>query len=335
MPTERDGVVSPKPERLVTMAVDDNMAYAACVLLSSLQDSARESFAIALGFLSGSLSTENQDLIRKVCQSLGVRIEFEELEPDTRFITQGHISATTFTKFQLSDRHTEPHLWIDADTVALPGWDTLFDALDQAPRHAGLVVAERGNVGAGSLKKDADPSLLPFNAGILGWPEAARRDWSSALDELEVVSTQEQFLLNKLYATTAWRVSEKFNMMTYRIDSLNPRDLPFIIHYAGAHKPWQLSPRFRSECLRHHCPWSQWYAAEAALFDCPEVSSLLPALEQAAQDALRTGSASTNRQHTGLRVVKTLNFLGPLGWLLIWGAKPLRRGIPRGTHPFH
>jgi len=51
--------------------------------------------------------------------------------------------------------------------------------------------------------------------------------------------------------------------------------------------------------------------------------------EQAAQDALRTGSASTNRQHTGLRVVKTLNFLGPLGWLLIWGAKPLRRGIPR------
>jgi len=333
MPTERDGVAPPKPERLVTMAVDDNMAYAACVLLSSLQDSAREPFAIALGFLSGSLSTENQDLIRKVCQSLDVRIEFEELEPDPRFITQGHISATTFTKFQLSDLHAEPHLWIDADTVALPGWDTLFEAVDTAPSYAGLVVAERGDIGAD--KKEDDPSSLPFNAGILGWPEGARRNWNTALDKLEVVSTQEQFLLNSLYAKTATRVSEKFNMMTYRIDSLNLHDLPFIIHYAGAHKPWQLSPRFRSECIRHQCPWAQWYASEAVLQNRSESASLLSPLKRGAQFALGTGVARTDRQHTGLRVVKTLNFLGPLGWLLVWGAKLFKRHIPRGTHPFH
>jgi len=70
-------------------------------------------------------------------------------------------------------------------------------------------------------------------------------------------------------------VSEKFNMMTYRIDSLNLHDLPFIIHYAGAHKPWQLSPRFRSECIRHQCPWAQWYASEAVLQNRSESASLL------------------------------------------------------------
>jgi lipopolysaccharide biosynthesis glycosyltransferase len=333
MSAEQNVSVSPKTQRLVTMAVDDNMAYAACVLISSLEDSALEPFAIALGFLRGTLSSENQDLLRKVSQSLHISLKFEELEPDTRFITQGHISATTFTKFQLSDLHQEPHLWIDADTIALPRWDALFDAVVTAPPHAGLVVAERGDIGTN--KRNDDPSSLPFNAGVLGWPKGTRRNWNSALDELEVVSTQEQFLLNNLYAETAMRVSEKFNTMTYRIESLNREDMPFIIHYAGAHKPWQLSPRFRSECIRHQCPWAQWYASEELMHNRSELTSLVSSLNLGAQFALGTGVARTDRQHTGLRVVKTLNFLGPLGWLLVLGAKLFKRHIPRGTHPLH
>ena len=320
-------------DRVVTMAVDDNMAYAACVLISSLQHSSREPFTITLGHLTGTLSAVSQDLLRMVCSSLGIPLKLKELRPDARFITQGHISATTFTKFQLSDLHEEPHLWIDADTVALPGWDALFEVVSTAPPHAGLVVAERGAVGGS--KELGDPSSLPFNAGILGWPRGRRRDWSSALDDVEIVSTQEQFLLNSLYSHTALRVSEKFNMLTYRIDSLRPQDLPFIIHYAGAHKPWQLSPRFRRECLRHRCPWSQWFAAEKLLLDTLAVPALRHSLARAAESALHSGVVSAGREHTGLRVIKTLNFLGPLGWLVIWGARLIRRRVPRGTHPLH
>jgi lipopolysaccharide biosynthesis glycosyltransferase len=333
MPGEQNASVSRETQRLVTMAVDDNMAYAACVLISSLKDSAREPFVIALGFLQGTLSQENQDLLRNVCQSLHISLKFEELETDTRFITQGHISATTFTKFQLSDLYQQPHLWIDADTIALPGWDALFEVVDKAPPQAGLVVAERGEIG--TTKRVDDPSSLPFNAGILGWPAGPRANWNTALDELEVVSTQEQFLLNSLYAESAMRVSEKFNMMTYRIDSLNREDLPFIIHYAGAHKPWQLSPRFRNECIRHQCPWAQWYASEEVMHKRSELTSLESSFNRGAHFALGTGVARTDRQHTGLRVVKTLNFLGPLGWPLVLGAKLFSRHIPRGTHPLH
>ena len=327
------GRASGKSDRVVTMAVDDNMAYAACVLISSLHYSARDPFAIVLGHLAGTLSVVHQDLLRTVCSSLGITISIEELRPDARFIAQGHISATTFTKFQLSDLHEEAHLWIDADAVALPGWDALFEVVATAPPGVGLVVAERGEVGGS--KEVGDPSSLPFNAGVLGWPRGRRRDWSSALDDVEIVSTQEQFLLNSLYSHTALRVSEKFNMMTYRIDSLNRQDLPFIVHYAGAHKPWQLSPRFRGECLRHHCPWAQWFAAEKLLLDTLTEPDLHQSLVQAGESALHSGLASAGRQHTGLRVIKTLNFLGPLGWLLIIGARLIRRHIPRGTHPLH
>ena len=51
-----------------------------------------------------------------------------------------------------------------------------------------------------------------------------RRDWETPLGSLAVVDTQEQFLFNELYASTARRVSEKFNLLTYRVDSLDPND---------------------------------------------------------------------------------------------------------------
>lgn len=315
------------------MAVDNNMAYAACVLISSLHNSAKEPFSIFLGYLRGTLSVVLQDLLSSLCRSLGISLVIEELLPDSRFVAQGHISATTFTKFQLSDLHQEAHLWIDADTVALPGWDALFDLVSNAPAEVGLVVAERGDVG--KKKQHGDPSSLPFNAGVLGWPQGERRDWSSALDAVAVVSTQEQHLLNTLYSTTALRVSEKFNMMSYRVESLSQQDSPFIIHYAGAHKPWQLSPRFRRECTRYQCPWAQWFRCEQLLQHQLNDTSLLNALNEAAESALRSGVARNGREHTGLRVVKALNILGPLGWPLVWGAKMFRSQIPRGTHPLH
>lgn len=332
-PSGQDVFGSDPSERLVTLAVDDNMAYAACVLIYSLDSSARAPFSVALGYLRGSLSRSNQDLIQAICRELEVSLVFEELAPDPRFITQGHISATTFTKFQLADLHPESHLWIDADTVALPGWDGLFSATNNAPLSAGLVVAERGDIGP--EKSNDDPSALPFNAGILGWPRGRRKDWSSALDQLKEVSTQEQFLLNHLYSENAMRVSEQFNMLTYRIDTLNEENLPFVIHYAGAHKPWQLQQRFRFKCMHHRCPWTRWYVAEEQLHLRLGDSPVRLSLRRSATDALRSGLARASRQHSGLHLLKILNFLGPLGWPLVWAGSALKRFIPRGTHPLH
>jgi len=317
------------------MAVDDNMAYAACVLISSLKETSEGPFEIVMGFHRGTLSPTNQGLIQEICHSLDIPCELRVLEVDSRFITQGHISATTFSKFQLADLYPECHLWIDADTVALRGWDALFDLTASAPHQAGLVVAERGDVGSPEGKSVDNPSLLPFNAGILGWPESSRRDWTTALDELDVVATQEQYLLNSLYAETAMRVSEKFNMMTYRLDSVAGNDAPFIIHFAGAHKPWQLHPRFRQACRRHGCPWSEWFKAEEFLLQRTELAALTRTLHAGAISALKTDSVSAGRHNSGLRLVKMLNILGPLGWLLIHTAKFFQRHIPRGTHPLH
>lgn len=320
---------------LLTVAVDDNMAYALCVSLASLQKSSKRPFDVVVGFLRGALSAQNRKILSDVTDALGITLDFHELLFDQRFITQGHISPTTFTKFLLSDFYEQAHLWIDADTAGLSGWDQLFEAVAVATSEAGLVVAERGDPGEKLRNGKLNPSDLPFNAGVLGWPRGSRRDWSNALNDTAAVETQEQYLLNVLYADTALRVSEKFNTMSYRIDALRSTEAPHIIHYAGAHKPWHLPRRFARLCSDHGCPWSIWFAAERYLTETTGPGSLQKELAAAARAAQKSGGTRWQRDNSGLLLLRLLGFLGPLGWLLAVMAKPLKKWIPRGTHPFH
>lgn len=314
-----------QPAHHVVCAIDSQMVYALAVVMSSLQRTATEPFRLTIGYLAGTLSETDRDYLARVMDHLGVPCAFSDLGNDPRFITQGHISPTTFAKFLLADQNPDAHLWLDADTIALPGWDSIFGLLDSTTEQQGLLVAERG----------ADKHGLPFNAGVLGWPAGSRRDWSSRLNELEVVDTQEQYLFNELYAPTAKTVSERYNSLTYRIDKIPENDPPFIIHYAGAHKPWHLPRSLTGRCLSYGCPWSAWFDAEAEFLKGIGDASLLGETQRRQRRALRSGKVRWQRDHAGLIFLRILVTLGPLGRVLVGLLGPLASRAPRGTHPLH
>ena len=313
------------PVRHVVCAVDSQMVYGLAVVMSSLQRTTTGPFRLTIGYLAGTLPEGDRDYLGRIMDHLGVAYSFSDLGNDPRFITQGHISPTTFAKFLLADRNPDAHLWLDADTVALPGWDNIFGLLDSTTTQQGLLVAERG----------ADKRGLPFNAGVLGWPAGSRRDWSSRLNELELVDTQEQYLFNELYAPTAKTVSERYNSLTYRIDRIPDVDPPFIIHYAGAHKPWHLPRSLTGPCLRHSCPWSAWFNAEAEFLRELDDPSLVDETHRRQRRALRSGKVRWQRDHLGLIFLRILVTLGPLGRVLVGLLGPLASRAPRGTHPLH
>ena len=120
---------------IVSGAVDDGMAYAVLPWAYSLHTRASTPPHFVIGFLEGSLSAGNREALRSALEFLSISHEFVLLEPDARFIRQGHISPTTFTKFQLADLLTGQHVWIDIDTVSTPGWDDIFPK-SLAPRQA-------------------------------------------------------------------------------------------------------------------------------------------------------------------------------------------------------
>jgi len=313
------------PVRHVVCAIDSQMVYGLAVVMSSLQRTTTEPFRLTIGYLAGTLPEGDREFLGRVMEHLGISHVFSDLGNDPRFITQGHISPTTFAKFLLADQNTDAHLWLDADTIALPGWDSIFGLLDSTTEQQGLLVAERG----------ADKRGLPFNAGVLGWPAGPRRDWSSRLNELEIVDTQEQYLFNELYAPTAKTVSERYNSLTYRIDKVPENDPPVIIHYAGAHKPWHLPRSLTARCRDCECPWSAWFAAEADFLRGLGDDSLLRETRRRQRNALRSGKVRWQRDHAGLLFLRILVSLGPLGRVLVGLLGPLSSRVPRGTHPLH
>jgi lipopolysaccharide biosynthesis glycosyltransferase len=322
-------------KNLVVGAIDDNMVYPVLVWAFSLHAAASTPPHIVIGFLEGHLSERNRKVVGKVLTYLGIGHEFLELASDSRFITQGHISPTTFTKFLLADQIAELNVWIDVDTVATEGWDSIFDSIAQSQEEVKLVVAERGNRGSGSSKKLQKPSDLVFNAGVLGWPARPRLPWSEQLDSVEMTETQEQFLFNSLYASHIAKVPETYNTLTYRRDHFRDTAPPFILHYAGAHKPWHMPRRFSPVCTSYRCPWSLWFDAEEDMLDAVARSPHVNEVEELKNHALTSGAIGKSRDYSGRKLLRTLQRMGIMGWVLVFAAKPFSRWIPRGTHPLH
>jgi len=318
--------------RHVVCAVDSQMVYGLCILLSSLRNTSNWDFSLTIGYLGERLSDDDRAFLQQVTDKLEIDTAFLPLPDRDIFISQGHISPTTFAKFLLGDHYPTPHLWIDADTVALTGWDQLFDEATACSTAEGLLVAERGS---NSSRRQGKPSDLPFNAGVLGWPAGARRDWETPLRSLAEVDTQEQFLFNELYASTARRVSEKFNLLTYRVDSLTASNMPYIIHFAGAHKPWHLRRDLAKACLDHQCPWAVWFEAEQEVHSMLNNTSLGKELRRRQRDALRTGTVRLRRDHSGYNFLRLLTGVGPVAPFVVNVLRLLKQWVPRGTHPIH
>lgn len=325
----------PADSRVVSGAVDDDMAYAVLPWAYSLHARASTPPHFVIGFLPGLLSSKNREALSSALEYLSISHEFVPLEHDHRYIQQGHISPTTFTKFQLADLLSVQHVWIDIDTVATAGWDAIYSEISSAPADTHLIVATRGDRAPASTGTPAKPSDLAFNAGVLGWPARARIPWSVALDEAEIVDTQEQYLFNTLYRDHLSTISERFNTLTYQYDQLDSEALPFITHYAGAHKPWHVPRRFSAACLTHLCPWSLWFRAEQELLGKLSNYKKTDQIYRLQSEALRSGALGLSGDQRGRALLHVLRALGPVGWLLVAVAKPFKRFIPRGTHPLH
>ena len=317
----------------VVCAVDAQMTYALTILLSSLASTASAPFRVSVGYLDNKLPRQDRNFLAQLCEELSIPLDFIALESHPLFIKQGHISPTTFAKFLLADMIPTAHLWLDADTVALAGWDAIFDTIAETTSNEGLVVARRSDNRENPNQTEAKG--LRFNAGVLGWPATQRRDWQTPLASMAVVETQEQALFNELYGDDARSVSEAFNTLTYRLEQIPAHEPPFIIHFAGAHKPWQLVRNLAGVCLAYGCPWSAWFQEEAQLEKRLEVTALDATRKTFSRAALHTGAFSWDRDRSGLRLLKLLRLIGPLAPVLVALLRLAAHQAPQGTHPLH
>ena len=307
-PTPREAGKSP---HTVALALDDNMVYAFFVLVHSLVKTCTRPFALVVGYFSGKLSRNHQRLISQFVEGLGIECEIRELTPNPLFTERRHLTITTFSKFVISDAFSDPHLWIDLDTVARAGWDEFFEHLYSAPKSAALVVAKK--------LESPHTRFEGFNAGVLGWTSAARAPWTEALQSLpEKRFSSEQYLFNTLYADSTNQVDVKFNFLSSWHEQSEELSRAAIIHYSGPIKPWHLARRHGPAWRSINASWQAWFDAELSLLEDFLGTNVGRDLVKLKRQALMSGRLHTGKGALAGWVMKALAVIGPLGDPLVW-----------------
>jgi lipopolysaccharide biosynthesis glycosyltransferase len=244
--------------------------------------------------------------VRDYLTWIGADYEIRQLTAHELFTERRHLTITTFSKFVLSDHYDGAHLWVDLDTVALSGWDDMFDAMHAAPKGVRMIVADK--IAGPQTRFDG------FNAGILGWTRHPRKEWLPELANLpEKRFSSEQYLFNTLYLESVDYVPVGYNFLSSWHKNFSTTADVRIIHYSGPIKPWHLARRHRRAWSSINPTWESWFTAEDAMEAETMPSSLSSRVARAKREALFSGRLHTGKGALAGWVMRALAVLGPLG----------------------
>ena len=234
----------------VICATDDDYVLPFLVMLQSAKLNSREDFSITIGYDSNALSQENKRIISIVLGIIGVDFRFTELEITEDMAKRGHISGTSYARLILADRSDGFALWLDADLICLPNWDTIFSAsVDNENRNLISVVRDSGVTGE-IIRNSNNESLKIaglnyFNAGVLvfacdNWRKLEfQKKWPAILKQADELGFQwaDQCVLNYICQENVNYLAPDYNVLAgsrkHRL-----RSKPYILHFAGGSKPW-------------------------------------------------------------------------------------------------
>ncbi len=314
---------------LVTLGVDDNVVYPALLLIFSLHRAKTPRLEVQVGYFTGHLSLPNQRAIMSVASGLGIDLSLREFAFDKDlFVGKRHITPTTFLKFLFADLLLDPFLWLDVDTIVLPGWELIFERLAEAESTTELLVARKANIQA-----------TEFNAGVLGWPRRlVRREWRQQVSSKSAEGfSLEQDIFNALYKDALEWVPPGFNFVALWEDLVDqlPGDLS-VLHYAGPLKPWFLKEHHKNSCKKAKCLWAQWFEFEEQAFLSPELSDSLDTLKRLKDESLTSYSEYVGKLPF-FRLVKLADTR--LSFFLVQQAAHVLEAFGKfsfqNSHPFH
>ncbi len=300
-----------KIRNTVALAVDDRMVYGFLVLAQTIARLGSPQPRLVVGFFTGELSAQNQDLLSEYLSWLKIEHQWVESEPHSLFTERRHLTITTFSKFVLADALQRPHLWLDIDTIVRPGWDDIFQTINHPPSAGGLVVAEK--IVSPHTRFDG------FNAGVLGWTGKPRKQWVERLAALpEKRFSSEQYLFNTLYGDDVITVPSSYNFLSSWHQELARSAEPRILHYSGPLKPWHLPRRHVRAWQSINPTWNFWFEAEDEFLRELSSSPLHPKIVREQRRALFSARLHTGKGAFAGWILRSLAVAGPLGIPLVW-----------------
>jgi lipopolysaccharide biosynthesis glycosyltransferase len=210
-------------------------------------------FRLVLGFDPLFLSAASFDVIQNFMTYLKIEIEFFEVDlASVQKRNIQHISSSSYIRFSIFDRYPDSILWIDADTVCMSGWDSLFQFAPTMSSNQVVVAVQDPVVleqpteqGLSNIALSQSGSAY-FNGGVIfvdtdKWRALNGPNlWKLAYEKYFDLGFQfeDQCILNYVLIDRVKLIGNTYN---YLIGRGNGSNLGIkIFHFAGSVKPWHM-----------------------------------------------------------------------------------------------
>jgi lipopolysaccharide biosynthesis glycosyltransferase len=127
-------------KKTIGVGFDDNYLYPFLLLAYSISQNSQSLPKICIANVNGTLSKESCQILEKFNSFLDLEIEIFEASVPSNVRTSSRVSIAAYGRLWLADNLSENFVYIDTDSLVLPGWEEIFDYADLLDQNRELLV---------------------------------------------------------------------------------------------------------------------------------------------------------------------------------------------------
>jgi len=128
-------------KKILGVGFDDNYLYPFLLLVFSISKNSLELPKICIANVNGTLSKESCRIIKEFVSHLKLETEIFEASVPNNVKTSSRVSIAGYGRLWLADNLKEDFVYIDTDSLVLPGWEKIFDFAVELDKYREFLVA--------------------------------------------------------------------------------------------------------------------------------------------------------------------------------------------------
>ena len=235
---------------VICSGIDDNYTWPLLVALYGASVHKSRDFKVKIGYIGNTLNQANRELIESFCNQLRIEVHLKEFTFEYKVKTS-NLPIQAYIRLLWLDLLDDSFLWLDADTLPLANWQSIFDnTLDDKTNVVIRAVIDTDIVKSRLAQFPDNVAYTRggkqyFNSGIFmanaklwkqnnfheEWPKVAASHKELGFKH------HDQDVLNYLAFQNSEILDPSFNRLVMQGSFIDQK----ILHFTGQPKPWHFN----------------------------------------------------------------------------------------------